>query len=89
MTKTPPPIVYLDQCHWITLARAQFARHKIQSPEELDAADFILKAAKESLIRLPLSGGHMIETAKAGSGLRAYDDINSQTPCSLYMMAGI
>lgn len=77
MTKTPPPIVYLDQCHWITLARAQFARHKIQSPEELDAADFILKAAKERLIRLPLSGGHMIETAKAGSGPRRHQLANT------------
>jgi hypothetical protein len=61
-----PPIVYLDQCHWITLAQAQFARHKIRSSDELAAADFILKAAGDGRIRLPLSGAHMVETAKAG-----------------------
>jgi hypothetical protein len=32
-------IVYLDQCHWITMARARVARHKVQVPEELQAAD--------------------------------------------------
>ena len=72
MIKIPPPIVYLDQCHWITLARAQFARHKIRSSDELAAADFILKAAGNGRIRLPLSGAHMIETAKAGDGLRRH-----------------
>jgi hypothetical protein len=65
MTEIPPPIVYLDQCHWITLARAQFARHKISASDELAAADFILKAASDGRIRLPLSGAHVIETTKA------------------------
>ncbi|SRR6266487_964518 len=72
MTKISPPIVYLDQCHWITLARAQFARNKIFSSDELAAADSILKAAKDGLIRLPLSGAHVVETAKAGNGKRRH-----------------
>src|SRR6266571_8969898 len=72
MTKISPPIIYLDQCHWITLARAQFAKHKIHSPDELAAADFILKAACAGRIHLPLSGAHMIETMKAGNGTRRH-----------------
>jgi len=67
-----PPIVYLDQCHWITLARAQFAKHKIHSSDELAAADFILKAASDGQICLPLSGAHMVETMKAGNGTRRH-----------------
>lgn len=63
MTKMSPPIVYLDQCHWITLAQTQFAKHKIYSSDELAAADFILKAARDGRIHLPLSGAHMVETA--------------------------
>lgn len=72
MTKILPPIIYLDQCHWITLAQAQFAKHKIHSSDELAAADFILKAASDGRIRLPLSGAHMVETAKAGNGTRRH-----------------
>ena len=72
MTKISPPIIYLDQCHWITLAQAQFAKHKIHSSDELAAADFILKAASDGRIRLPLSGAHMVETAKAGNGTRRH-----------------
>jgi hypothetical protein len=67
-----PPIVYLDQCHWITLAQSQFARHKIHSSDELAAADFFLKAASDSRIYLPLSGAHMVETMKAGNGPRRH-----------------
>lgn len=78
MTKISPPIVYLDQCHWITLARAQFARHKIPSSDELAAADFILKTVRDGRIRLPLSGAHMIETAKAGDGPRRHQLADSR-----------
>lgn len=67
-----PPIIYLDQCHWITLAQAQFAKHKIPSPDEIAAADFILNAASNGRILLPLSSAHMVETAKAGSGTRRH-----------------
>jgi hypothetical protein len=72
MTKISSPIVYLDQCHWIALAQAQFARHKIRSSDELAAADFILKAAGDGRIRLPLSGAHVVETTKAGDGQRRH-----------------
>src|SRR5258708_37822845 len=72
MTKMSPPIVYLDQCHWIALAQAQFARHKIRSSDELAAADFILKAAGDGRIRFPLSGAHVVETTKAGDGPRRH-----------------
>ncbi len=70
MIKASSPIIYLDQCHWISLAQAQFSRDKLQVPDELAAADFILKIATADKIRLPLSGAHMVETAKAGNGVR-------------------
>ncbi|MGA5421959.1 hypothetical protein [Streptomyces lavendulocolor] len=60
-------IVYLDQCHWITMARARVARHKVQVPEELQAADALWARAERGLIRLPLSSAHLVETVHAGS----------------------
>ena len=93
MTNIFPPIIYLDQCHWITLAQAQFARRKILSSDELAAADFILKAASDGQICLPLSGAHMVETAKAGNGprrqqladtmLSAYDGWHMNNPITV------
>ncbi|MEV6032854.1 hypothetical protein AB0L65_16980 [Nonomuraea sp. NPDC052116] len=61
-----PPIVYLDQNHSITLARARHARDKVEHPDELVAADAIWKAATYREIRLPLSMAHLVETARAG-----------------------
>ena len=93
MTEIFPPIIYLDQCHWITLAQAQFTRRKILSSNELAAADFILKAASDGRIRLPLSVAHMVETAKAGNGprrqqladtmLSAYDGWHMNNPITV------
>jgi hypothetical protein len=60
-------IVYLDQCHWITMARARVARHKVQVPEELQAADALWARAERGLIRLTLSSAHLVETVHAGS----------------------
>ncbi|MER5646132.1 hypothetical protein [Streptosporangium sp. NPDC002524] len=65
-----PPIIYLDQNHWITLARARHARHKVQHPDELTAADALWKMAAKQEIRLPLSVAHLVETARAGGGQR-------------------
>ncbi|MFD6918562.1 hypothetical protein [Streptomyces virginiae] len=59
-------IIYLDQCHWVTMARARVARHKIQVPEELQAADALWAQAEAGLVRLPLSSAHLVETVHAG-----------------------
>jgi hypothetical protein len=61
------PVVYLDQCHWITLARAAKAPDKINPAEEHKAADYILDLARRDRLILPLSMAHMTETAKAGN----------------------
>jgi len=59
------PVVYLDQNHWVTLARARSARHKIDVAQERDAADWLLDLAAEGAIRLPLSVAHAYESHRA------------------------
>lgn len=67
---THTPIVYLDQCHWVTLARAIYAPHKIKVDAEREAAEVFLRAARVNRVILPLSGAHMVETARAGEARR-------------------
>ncbi|MEU3262002.1 hypothetical protein ABZ694_30160 [Streptomyces albidoflavus] len=66
-------IVYLDQNHWITLARARRAPGKIPNEEEREAADQLWQLATTGLVRLPLSFAHLGETAHAGNGQRRRD----------------
>lgn len=54
-------IVYLDQNHWITLARYVHSRAKL-SPSEHDASARLFALARDQKIILPLSGAHMTET---------------------------
>ncbi|MEK9523475.1 hypothetical protein MIU24_29410 [Streptomyces venezuelae] len=60
-------IVYLDQCHWVTMARARVARHKVQVAEELQAADALWDKTEAGLVNLPLSSAHLVETVHAGT----------------------
>lgn len=60
------PVVYLDQTHWVTLARARFSPDKVTSPVELDAAKRLWQAAEGGQVRLPLSMGHLVETERRG-----------------------
>lgn len=66
-------VVYLDQNHWITLARARRAPEKIRNEEEREAADQLWQLATTGLVRLPLSFAHLAETAHAGNGQRRRD----------------
>jgi hypothetical protein len=44
----------------------------VGAADTIEAADFILKAACDGRICLPLSGAHMVETMKAGNGTRRH-----------------
>lgn len=57
------PIIYLDQNKWIELARVKIG-NSILSPTELLSAREFMRMALERRIILPLSLGHLIETAK-------------------------
>ncbi|MFE6001867.1 hypothetical protein ACFQ6C_34250 [Streptomyces sp. NPDC056454] len=60
-------IIYLDQCHWITMAQARVSRNKVQVAEELQAADALWARVEAGLVRLPLSSAHLVETVHAGT----------------------
>lgn len=86
-------IIYLDQNHWITMARARVAREKVQSVAELKAADALWEAATQRRIRLPLSSAHLVETVHGGDRERrhnlalamldAYDGWHMASPLSV------
>jgi hypothetical protein len=54
-------VVYLDQCHWVTLAQQQWAPQKVAERDREAAARLIALAQSRQVI-LPLSGGHLTET---------------------------
>ncbi|MDG9709375.1 hypothetical protein [Streptomyces sp. DH10] len=60
-------VVYLDQNHWVTMARARIVPEKIQVAEERQAADMLWKMVDAGQVRLPLSSAHLVETAHAGT----------------------
>ncbi len=55
------PVVYLDQCHWVTLAQQLWAPSKV-AERERDAAARLIDLAQDRQVILPLSGGHLTET---------------------------
>jgi hypothetical protein len=57
------PIVYLDQNHWVELARFRYAPDKVH-PAERAACEGLSTLAESGKIVLPLSGGHAVETAR-------------------------
>ncbi|MBB6564761.1 hypothetical protein HPO96_19630 [Kribbella sandramycini] len=63
------PVVYLDQVHWVSLARALYSREVPRSPE-ITAAEQLIKHARDGRLILPLSAGHVVETAKTGGRRR-------------------
>jgi hypothetical protein len=63
------PIVYLDQNHWITLARHRYAPDK-QADALNDAARQITAWAHNKNIILPLSSAHAVETARSDGRFR-------------------
>ncbi|UQS26031.1 hypothetical protein L1857_26075 [Amycolatopsis thermalba] len=65
-----PLTVYLDQCHWVTMARSVFTPEKILNKDELAAADALWRYVRQGYVRLPLSSAHLVETAHAGAANR-------------------
>lgn len=65
---SPPPFndrpsVYLDQNRWRTVADALHAPERIANSVEREAAQELVELARDGGIVLPLSMGHMLETA--------------------------
>ena len=56
------PVVYLDQCHWNTLARQACDPGSVANTGEAAAADKLIGWARARRIVLPLSSGHVMET---------------------------
>jgi hypothetical protein len=56
-------VVYLDQNHWIMLARQQWAPEKVPAPHR-DGYERLTMLARERAIVLPLSAAHAFETAR-------------------------
>lgn len=65
------PVVYLDQNHWIDLARTLHAPHKATESVR-DAADYLIRCARARAIVVPLSAAHMVETAKIDGAQRRH-----------------
>ncbi|MGA2006809.1 MAG: hypothetical protein ABSH27_04530 [Solirubrobacteraceae bacterium] len=64
-------VVYLDQLHWITLARQIHAPDKVHETERA-AADLIIQLARERKVILPLSSAHLTETAQTDGAWRTH-----------------
>lgn len=65
---SPPPLngrpsVYLDQNHWRTIADAVHDPARVKDSDELRAAQDLIRLANDGGIVLPLSTGHLLETA--------------------------
>lgn len=58
------PVVYLDQNHWIMLARLQWSPSKITSESQREEYARLASLARERAITLPLSGARAVETAR-------------------------
>jgi len=65
---SPPPLdgrpsVYLDQNRWRTVADVLHDPARVKDPDELRAAQDLIGLASDGGIVLPLSTGHLLETA--------------------------
>jgi hypothetical protein len=63
------PVVYLDQNHWIDLARASTGSPRLPASKR-QACERMIDLARDQRILLPLSAGHVVETAKKGGRQR-------------------
>lgn len=62
-------VVYLDQNHWIALARHRYAPEK-QVADINEAAERLIALAQSKAIILPLSSAHLVETARSDGRFR-------------------
>ena len=63
------PVVYLDQNHWVMLARLQWSPEKV-SARHRDGYAQLTALARDRAIVLPLSGAHAVETGRTDSRWR-------------------
>jgi hypothetical protein len=63
------PVLYLDQCHWITLARQLWAPEKVL-PRERDAAVELIRMARAREVTLPISSANLTEITPADGAFR-------------------
>ncbi len=75
--ESPPPFggrpsVYLDQNRWRTVADVLHDPDRVENPDERRAAQDLIRLATDGGIVLPLSMGHMLETAGL-DGERRYE----------------
>lgn len=59
-------VLYLDQNHWSTLAKASYDPGRV-AKTELRAAERIRELVRERRIIIPISAGHHVETTQYGS----------------------
>ncbi len=63
------PVMYLDQCHWITLARELWAPEKVLERER-DAAARLIEMARAGEVILPISSANLTEMTPADGAYR-------------------
>jgi len=63
------PVVYLDQCHWITLARQLWAPAKVLERER-DAATELIRMARAREVILPISSANLTEMTPTDGAFR-------------------
>ncbi|WP_159028581.1 hypothetical protein [Kitasatospora sp. MY 5-36] len=56
------PVVYLDQCHWSTVANRIYNPNLVRE-SDVAAVDLLIAMARRGELILPFSSGHAIETA--------------------------
>lgn len=66
------PVVYLDQKDWSLLADTLYEPERVHTDRERDAAEHLIALAREKKIILPMSIGHLGETAKWTNSERRY-----------------
>jgi hypothetical protein len=68
---TGRPVVYLDQLHWVSLAKQRHAPEKVNEATA-SAATTLIELAEAQRILLPLSAGHLTEMAHLQGRWRAH-----------------
>lgn len=66
------PVIYLDQKDWSLLSNALYEPRRVASPVEREAAEYLINLARQKRVILPMSMGHLTETAKWTNAERRY-----------------
>jgi hypothetical protein len=69
LTAPDHPVIYLDQNHWITLARQLWAPEKVLKRER-DAAVELIEMARGGVVILPISSANLTEMTPADGAFR-------------------